>query len=136
MNTSIHAVYKTNRDKEVEGVWYKADGDLEFLIARMGGANEKAMLEATSKFYLPFADKINNNELSNEEVEKISLRAFSHICIKGWKNVKEEVDGEMIDIEYCPEKMTDILVDLPELQNELINFAQNRDSFKDNLGNS
>ncbi len=124
-------IFKTNTEKEINGSWYSPYKGIEFLVARFGGANKIRRQEMIGKYYLPFVDKIKNNELTEDERKRIDIQSFVHSCILDWKGVT--INGE--ESEYNAEDLTDMLMELTELADTLIAFASNRDSYKDDLGN-
>lgn len=132
MKSNLHSYYKINEDLETSGVWLQVTPKVKFLVKRFGGSNAMAVKEAMSKHYEPYSAKIKAGEIDEREKARLMTSAFVHACLEGWEGV--EVDG--VEVEFSKEKAIEILSDLPELSGELLRYASDKESYKEELGNS
>ncbi len=129
---SIFKQFKTNESKESEGVWvYFGDEDKPdtpaFLICRSGKSNKKYIRElerATSKNKGSF----RSGKIPSDIMESIALKVFCKTVILDWKNIIN-LDKETIPFSY--ENAKSLMLELPDLYDQLSIFSQDFGNFKD-----
>ncbi len=132
MKTNFDRLFKTDKAKETEGIWYTfPDNDAAFLLRRFGGENTTLVKKAMARYYKPYAKQIDLGMLPDEKVTEIMAKIFVDVCLLDWKNI--EVDGE--DAPFSKELAVKVLVHLPELMDKLTALANDTESFKEDLGN-
>lgn len=104
--------------------------EISFMIARAHQSNEvfqtavQRGLEAKRRTLdsLAKSDKIAEGKLRS----KIVLSAFAEHCIKSWENVRDENDQVL---EYSEESIQKIATMLPELIEEMFEFASDDSNY-------
>lgn len=120
---ALFSQFKTDPRLEREGVSVEyLTGDEEadktpptFMVARAGGANiaYDNMLDQRLK---PLRRRLQADNVSNKEIEKITKEVFIETVLKGWKNVKDE-SGNVI--EFSKVAAAELFTALPELYEDL-----------------
>ncbi len=119
MKTNLDKMYKTSKEKELEGTWYYVNEEVAFKLKRFGGRNAINLKEATA-----IANRAGKKDENSE-------RAFVKACLSDWKGLT--ADGEPLS--FNEDNAVRLLVDLPDLADELFRAAQNMDNFKEDMGN-
>lgn len=135
MSTSLNKYYQTNSKLEVEGNWFESESGASFLVRRMGGKNQKKINESRAKHFMAHIEKLQNNTMPEDDQERIFIKVFVESCLIDWRGVFDENEN---DIEFNSEIAEQVLIECPDLFNELVDFASNRNKFKkvEELGNS
>ena len=120
---ALFSQFKTDPRLEREGVTVEyLTGDDEadkapptFIVARAGGANiaYDNMMDQRLK---PLRRRLQADNVSNKELEKITKEVFIETVLKGWKNVKDE-NGNLI--EFSKNAAAELFGTLPELYEDL-----------------
>jgi hypothetical protein len=133
MKTNLDSRFKTDKELEENGVWFKPDrgGEYSFLVRRFGGANAHRLKLATEKYVKPHLRKIEAGAMSQEDMDKVNLQAFISSCIVDWKGVKDE-DGKEIPFSF--ETALEVLLPLEELSNTLYRYANSFETYREELG--
>lgn len=131
IKTNLDAIYKTNEDLEVDGVWFDLNDYTGFKVARFGGRNGKKIKAATAQYYKPFARQMENGSLSIKKREEILMKTFIGACLVDWRGV--EIDGK--EAECTPENALKLFQSLPDLFDTLHEYANSMQSYKEDLGN-
>ena len=132
MKTNLDFKFKTDKNLEKSGVWFKvADTEIKFLIRRFGGANEAEVKKAHAKYFAPKAKQIEANQLSDEEATELLIKTFVDVSLVDWSGV--EIDGELA--EFDKEKAVEIFKQYPELFQTIFEYAKDFQSYKEDLGN-
>lgn len=135
MKSNLDKMYKTDKELEMQGVWFEQAPGVKFLCKRMGGKNQAALKAAHLKYYKPHARQIQKGILSEEKEKQIMTRVFIDTCLLDWSGV--EINGELKD--YDKETAYELLVTLPELVSDLTECAGMAESYleeREDLGNS
>ncbi len=128
---SLRNTFATDKTLEQEGVKVSyADNEdgtkAEFLVARAGGRN--LVFEKTQeRIYAPHRRQIMGGSIGTEKLKKLNQEIFFRACLKGWKNVQLE-PGENLD--FTLENFLMLCEELPDLWNDLGNFASDMQSYK------
>lgn len=117
---SIYSMFGTDKALEERGVWLELDGEVSFLIARIGhtGCAYNRLIRAKFK---PHRRRIENDTLDDEVVRKIQAEVFAKTALLDWKGVTDK-DGNKLP--FSKEKAEELLLELPELADILFNFAR------------
>ncbi len=116
MKLNIDQYYKT---KDIdEGVWFYVSDDVAFKVRSV---YSNKITEGKRRAYL---SKHSNNNQSVESACKFT----AHVMITDWKGL--EIDGEKVG-KYDPKKMTEILVSMPALFVDIVNFANDKNNYLD-----
>lgn len=136
---SLRAQYKTDVNKEVNGIEYPApvtndDGTVPtFTIARAGKANKRYQV-ALQAAIRPHERARALGTLDPAILENIYMDVFCKTLLKGWRNVKL-ADVEGIDVEgdapFTVENAKKLFEALPELYDELVEKSSNAAMFRE-----
>jgi hypothetical protein len=123
---SIYHTFGTDKELEKNGVWMDVDENTRFLIARIGtvGCAYDKLLKAATK---PYRRAIENETIAPELVRKIITETFAKTALMDWRNVKDE---EGNDIPFSKENAAKLLADLPDLANDLLEFARDYQNYR------
>lgn len=135
---SLSSVYKTDTDKETNGVEFLCppndDGSIPtFIVSRMAQSNPKynLALEAAVK---PHKHLQRTGELKGDLAIKVVMQAFVRGCLVDWKNVEwgDIVGGHNKEkAPYTPENAIKLLERLPDLFSEIQEFASQISNFRE-----
>lgn len=120
---------KTDKKKEVDGVWCNSQFGFKYLIARMNNSAHRRYLQ----------ENIRPSQLllSVDKQEDLTKEAISRFVLLDWKEVVDDQDKE---IPYTPEIGQKTFEEYPDIYLEVLNFASSidlfrEDGFEDNAGN-
>lgn len=130
MKSNLDKLFKQNTSLEQEGVWFEIDGGPKFLIRRFGGANSEVK-KAMVKYYKPVAKLIERNLLGDEKEKAIMSKAFIAACMIDWDGI--EIDGEPTP--YSFDVAVELFKGLPELLDTLMDYAQDSENYREEVGN-
>lgn len=128
---SLFEQFETDKTKEKDGVpiEYAAntDGTIPtFYIARIGGANSKYSL-LIKKLTKQYKRQIQFDNLPEERIIDISIRAFAEGALRGWDNIQ---DREGKQIVFSVENAIALFKALPDLFSDLLSQANDIELFK------
>jgi len=127
---SPYSLFKTDPNKEVQGVIINYGDEAWFRIARAGGAN-KAYLKAMADRLKPFRRQIQTETMDEKVADSLVMEVFVDTVLLGWGSKVPALDGEgTTDVDYIEgengqrldftrENAIKVLTDLPELYREL-----------------
>lgn len=130
MKSNLDKHFKQNSTHEKGGVWFEIDGGIRFLVRRFGGANTEVK-KAMVKYYKPVAKLIERNLLDEDKEKKILTKAFIKSCVIDWEGV--EIEGEVKEFDF--ETAVDLFTSLPELLDTLMEYSQDSENYRDDVGN-
>ena len=111
----LYDLFGTDQDLEKEGFALEY-GDTTFVIARAGGANQKYQRNVERKMR-PYRSAINSGTMNEDTARKLMAEAYAETIILAWDGV---TDREGNVLEFTVENVTKVLMDLPDLFNEII----------------
>ncbi len=117
--------FKTNEDKETEGVWIDFGEGLRLLIARSGNVKYRRTLARLTK---PHQHAFKSKTIEASVVEDITLKAVAKHILLGWENLQDD-DGK--DIEYSQSKAEELLREAPDFFEQVLEIAQDRSLYQD-----
>lgn len=89
----LYDTYRTDKSAEASGVWYE-DSGVEFLLARMGGANTKFQKAMTTALK-PYMREIQLGMVDETTVEEASRKVFLDHILLDWRwTEKVEAAGD------------------------------------------
>lgn len=112
---SIHAMFKTDKDLEKNGIVINYDDTIKVRIARAGGANTRYLktLERKSK---PYRRAIDQGTMNPEVANQILREAYAEAVILDWEGITDE-DGN--EIPFTKENCVKLFEDLPDFFEDL-----------------
>lgn len=87
--------FKTDVERERNGIWVDYGTAGEFLIARAGGAN-KAYEKALSRITRPHRRAIDTEAIENDQAFDLMKQAFAEAVVLDWKRVTDD-KGESLE---------------------------------------
>lgn len=137
---SLSDTFKTNKDKELNGVEIQAgvndDGSIPtFIVARASKTNKPyqlALANGIKPIQHLIKAKVND---ASEKLDKVFVTVFCNVLLKGWSNVlKSDVTGEPEDkgfIEFSKQNALALFNRLPDLYEHLSEQANELSLFAD-----
>ena len=139
---SLYKTFKTDTDKEVDGIWVPLDEDVVFKIARAGGQNS-AYQKYFAKLIRPYRRQIDNNTLPQEKQTAMMADAFGRCVVLDWQQREHSADGKTWKLKehhimdgdgnwliHSPENVTKVLIDLPDLFSTVREVAMEHSAFQ------
>lgn len=130
--SSLYKQYKTDTAKEESGVWFDVGMTNDdktvpgFLVCRMGKTNKRysKALEAATR---PYRRLIQTGNLPDDVAEKTMREVFCRTIVIDCRNVFD-ADGKSVT--YSVPAMGKLFSELPELYDEVQNFANQVSNFR------
>ena len=119
----LREIYGTNKKLEEEGVWYyppHLGEKIGFLLARMARTNRKWQTELT-KLYKENKRLFDTKDASDPVLERKVCDLFCRKILLDWSD--NMVNDEGVKVPYSVEAGTKLLIELPELYDELAEEA-------------
>ena len=117
---------RTDKTKDLEGVWHDYIDGLKFLIAR--GTNPQA------KAYRNRLLKKNNHLVQSGDVaiiEKITNQVMAKHILLDWENLQDVNDaGEIIEVPYSVEKALELLETVPKFADIIVGMAGDFEAYQ------
>lgn len=130
MKSNLDSSFKQDANLEKNGVWFELNNGIKFLVRRFGGSNAEVK-KAMVKYYKPVAKLIEKGLLDSEREKEILARAFIHACIIDWEGV--EIEGEIAP--FSVDVAEKLFSSLPELLDTLMEYSQESENYREELGN-
>jgi hypothetical protein len=134
--SALFSRFKTNTDKEENGVWEDLGDGIKIKIRRF---KSRAAQEARKALEEPYQSRLRfGGKLTDEEAQEILVRQMSKAIIVDWDGVTDE-EGNVLP---CTEGAKyEVLKALPDFRDVVASLAIDRDNFvekssKDGEGNS
>lgn len=133
MKTNLDKYFKTDESLETEGVWFAVTDDTQFLVRSFTSAKNVAKIEAArERHFRPFSNQIKMKTLKPEQEQEILYKVFIEACMVDWKGV--EIEGVVTP--YSPEACLKLFKLLPQLAADIISWSNEKQNYKEVLGNS
>lgn len=138
MKSNLDSVFKTNKKFEQDGVDFVVKGaeddapDVAFRLRRFVSSNPRVKA-AMAAYYKPYARQIEMNTLPVEKSDELGIRLFVDVCLVSWSGV---LDENKQPIECNKENALQLFKSLPDLFGTLQKYANDFESYKDEVGNS
>lgn len=130
MKSNLDKHFKQDSSQEKDGIWFELDGGIRFRLRRFGGSNTE-LKKAMVRHYKPKARLIEKGLLSEAEERSIVAKSFISACMIDWEGV--EVDGELVP--YSFDVAVELFKGLPELLETLMEYAQDSENYREEVGN-
>lgn len=126
---------RTSEQKETEGVWMDAVGNLRLKLARLGNKKYQAYLREISK---PHLSAIRRQAVEAEKVDSLTQRGLAKYVVLDWQNLEDDAGNP---VPYSPEKALELLTTLPEFYRMVLEMSNDIEQFREEdtaetLGNS
>ena len=108
--------YGTSAQKEAEGVWVSLGDGIRVKVAR---ANNPAHMKITERLIKPFRRQIQNNSISMDKTNELTIKAMSLGILKDWEGIEDE-KGKPIP--YSEEMAEIILTEYKDFREEISRF--------------
>lgn len=132
MLSSLFKQFKTNADREINGIEVKYDANADgsqptFIIARIGAAN-RAYMKTLDRNLRPHRREVQLGTLDIETDYKLTLDTFVDEILKGWSHVLNE-DGS--PLMYNRTNAIALMKLLPDLYIDLRSRASEAANYRD-----
>ena len=125
MTKSVFAQYGSDESLETSGTWFTIN-EMRFKLARAGGSNIE-FLKLVRKRTAPYKRALAAGSIEEKFAREIIAGCFAETVLLDWEGVYG--DDEQA-IPFSKETAKDLLAKLPNLFNELRDFADNWENFK------
>jgi hypothetical protein len=109
---SIYTKFKTDKNREKDGVTLDYGDGVMIHIARAGGSNT-AYLKAMEKMYRKHRRQIQLETLPEETAAKLLREIWADTVVLGWEGITDEKTGG--PIEFSRDACIKLFEDLPDL---------------------
>ena len=116
--------YGTSAQKEAEGVWVTLGDGIRVKVAR---ANNPAHMKITERLIKPFRRQIQNNSISMDKTNELTIKAMSLGILKDWEGIEDE-KGKPIP--YSEEMAEIILTEYKDFREEISEISQSMEMYR------
>ena len=117
---NIFKRFGTDLQAEQEGRKYYLDRDIDAYILVASYKRNKNLQRENVEI-------LERAEHKGDDVEQEFVKAFVRNCVKGWNNISN-IEGE--ELPYSNEAALELLVQLPDLVEDLIKFASDNENYR------
>lgn len=132
MKSNLDGLFKASEDLEKNGVWFDVIEDKVGFLLRPYRPTNPRIKAALANYYKPYARQVEMGTLEHSKVLEIQIKMFIDICLVEWKGV--EIDGQEVDCNK--ENATKLFKSLPDLFRTLQEYAEDFNSYKEEVGKS
>ncbi len=115
--------FATDKEKELEGVWFPLGDGLEILVARMNNTNYTSRVR---KQMQPYQSTFQRKALKEDAAEAIQNKAMAGTIVLDWKDMQDEDGAEG---PFSEEICVKYLQLYPEFKKAILEFAGNMDNY-------
>ena len=101
--------FKTDKNKEKDGVWEDLGDGCSVLVARYGN---QAMVNAYRRYPRVLRQRLESGQVDDDKSSAIMAKVMSDTILLDWKGLKE--DGK--EVAYSKEECTRVLIDYPDVR--------------------
>ena len=112
--------FKTDKDKEKDGVWEDLGDGCSVLVARYGN---QAMVNAYRRYPRVLRQRLESGQIDDDKSANVMAKVMADTILLDWKGLKE--DGK--EVAYSKEECVRILTEYPDIRSmifEISNEAQ------------
>ncbi len=131
MKTNLDKFFKTNPTLQEQGVDFAIDEKTSFRLRHFVGTNPRVKA-AMANHYKPYARQVELGTLDQKKQDEITIKLFIDVCLVSWTGV--EIDGK--EVECTKENALTLFTTLPALFEALWKYANDVNSYKEDVGNS
>ena len=122
----LFSKFKTNEDKERDGVWVSLDGEGSIRIARTNNPlYREAMLRKMNRYKMAAKSKVIPDDAWLDIVNEL----IAETILVDWEGITEK--GEPLS--YSVENAKRVLTELKDFREMVLSIADNMDNFKEEL---
>ena len=122
----LFSKFKTNEDKERDGVWVSLDGEGRIRIARTNNPlYREAMLRKMNRYKMAAKSKVIPDDAWLDIVNEL----IAETILVDWEGITEK--GEPLS--YSVENAKRVLTELKDFREMVLSIADNMDNFKEEL---
>ena len=118
---------KTDKQKELEGVWVPLNDGFRIKVARLGNHKYQDYL---TKLTRPYQHQIRSKKLGSKERDRLIFKALARYVILDWENLEEEVDGKLVPVPCSREKAEQLLTDFEEFYVTVVDISADAELFR------
>lgn len=120
----LKKAFATNKKKELDGVWVKAEDGAQFLIARYNNTKAEKL---TGELMRPHRRRARLGTLPDEIQRDVSFSVLANAVLLDWKGV--QVDGK--DVSFSPELAKKMFDEIPDFADFIAGFSMDVTLFQD-----
>lgn len=117
------ATFRTDKDKELDGVWVEYESGFAVRVARLNNPRYK---EFTLKRSKPHMRKVQARTIDAELAEDIMKDAIAHTVLLDWRGL---LDDERNEIPFSPDKARELFDEAQDFYTEMFQLCQQRELF-------
>tara|TARA_R110000787_G_scaffold5686_8_gene20553 strand:- start:9961 stop:10365 length:405 start_codon:yes stop_codon:yes gene_type:complete len=131
--TNLSKAYAKDKSLEQDGKWFQVAEGVEFKLKRMGGSNATNVNKIRANIIKPHVRLIEKNLLDKDVEKGLYVKVFVQACLVDWKGLLDHDDQE---IPFTKEFAQELLKETPDLFDDLVDLANEGESYKEDLGKS
>ena len=116
--------FKTDRDKEKDGVWEDLGDGCSVLVARYGN---QAMVNAYRKYPRVLRQRLESGQVDDDKSSNIMAKVMADTILLDWKGLKE--DGK--EVPYSKEECVRVLIEYPDVRLMIFEIANEAQLYHD-----
>ncbi len=120
----LKAMFGTDIEKEVDGVWLELDGGLRLKIARFENTNHLREMNKGARRQLN--SRLTGN-VDQDALDLIQMQSVAKTVLVDWDGIEDESD---VPVVYSPETALKLFKEFRDLYRTVLVFAQNVDNYK------
>jgi hypothetical protein len=120
---------RTNRKKEIEGVWVDIGDGGSLLIARANNLHYLAKYRVMTK---PYWSQIRSAEMPIEKHVEIIQRCTAETVLLNWKGITDiDADGKEVEVPYTTETAFEYLRDISDFRDLVQTISDQQFRFRE-----
>ena len=116
--------FKTDKDKEKNGVWEDLGDGCSVLVARYGN---QAMVNAYRKYPRVLRQRLESGQVDDDKSSTIMAKVMADTILLDWKGLKE--DGK--EVAYSKEECVRVLIEYPDVRTMIFEIANEAQLYHD-----
>ena len=124
---NLYETFATDKDAENgKGIVLRYGEKTSISIHRAGGANQRFLKRYEAKMK-PYTRQVQTNTMDEELSRRLTAELYAETVLVGWEGVTDEAGNPL---EFNVENATKVLLDLPDLFNDIRSAANDRTLFR------
>ena len=116
--------FKTDKDKEKDGVWEDLGDGCSVLVARYGN---QSMVNAYRKYPRVFRQRLESGQVDDDKSSNIMSKVMADTILLDWKGLKE--DGK--EVVYSKEECVRVLTEYPDIRTMIFEISNETQLYHD-----
>ena len=116
--------FKTDKDKEKDGVWEELGDGCSVLVARYGNP---AMVNAYRRYPRVLRQRLESGQVDDDKSAAVMAKVMADTILLNWKGLKE--DGK--EVVYSKEECIRILVEYPDIRGMIFEISNETQLYHD-----